>query len=109
MWRSIWCRRAKMGLECLGDSYRVSDWRSEPMEYVIAIALISHVYAVGYMARKFELRSACCHCFFWNESAQKCWHDWPGIGQRRWPLDAKDPETGVIPHEVAFCKEFELK
>ena len=26
------------------------------MEYVIAIALISHVYAVGYMARKFELR-----------------------------------------------------
>ena len=60
-------------------------------------------------ARKYELRSACCHCFFWNEKDQKCWHDWPDEGQRRWPLDAKDPETGVIPHEVAFCKEFELK
>jgi hypothetical protein len=26
------------------------------MEYVMAIALISHVYAIGYMTRKFELR-----------------------------------------------------
>ena len=58
-------------------------------------------------ARRFELRSACCHCFFWR--GDRCAHDWPDEGQRRWPLDAKDPETGELPTEVAFCKEFELR
>jgi hypothetical protein len=60
-------------------------------------------------ARRFELRSACRHCFFWNEKDQNCWHGWPDEGQRRWPLDTKDPDTGEIPSEVAFCKEFELR
>ena len=60
-------------------------------------------------ARRFELRSACCHCFFWYARRDACRHDWPDEGQRRWPLDAKDPETGETPSEVAFCKEFELR
>ena len=58
-------------------------------------------------ARRFELRSACCHCFYWNGT--RCRHDWPDEGQRRWPLDAKDPQTGERPTEAAFCKEFELR
>ena len=53
-------------------------------------------------ARQFELRSACCHCFYWR--GDRCAHDWPDEGQRRWPLDA-EPR----PAFVAFCKEFELK
>ena len=64
-------------------------------------------------ARRFELRSACCHCFFWRPAAGaadgRCAHDWPDEGQRRWPLDAPDPVTGERPTEVAFCKEFELR
>lgn len=60
-------------------------------------------------ARRFNLRSACGDCFFWNAATEACKHDWPDEGQRRWPLDAKDPETGETPSEVAFCKEFELK
>jgi hypothetical protein len=60
-------------------------------------------------ARKFELRSACRDCFFWDAARARCKHDWPDEGQRRWPLDAKDPETGELPREVAFCKEFELR
>ena len=60
-------------------------------------------------ARRYELRSACCHCFFWDARGERCRHDWPDEGQRRWPLDAKDPETGERPREVAFCKEFELR
>ena len=60
-------------------------------------------------AKKFELRSACVHCFFWDERKNACAHDWPDDGQRRWPIDAKDPETGESPTDVAFCKEFELK
>ena len=56
-------------------------------------------------ARRFELRSACRHCFFWRGDA--CAHDWPDEGQRRWPLDAPDPD-GTRPTEAAFCKEFEL-
>ncbi|HVK88999.1 MAG TPA: hypothetical protein VM513_32990 [Kofleriaceae bacterium] len=59
-------------------------------------------------ARRFELRSACRHCFFWSERRGACWHEWPDEGQRRWPLDAQDPVTGERPTEVAFCKEFEL-
>ena len=57
-------------------------------------------------ARRFELRSACCHCFYWRET--RCAHDWPDEGQRRWPLDAPNAD-GSTPTEVAFCKEFELR
>ena len=39
----------------------------------------------------------------------ECWHDWPDEGQRRWPLDAKDPRPAHVRREVAFCKEFELR
>lgn len=59
-------------------------------------------------ARRFGLRSACCHCFFWRGDARGCAHGWPDEGQRRWPLDAPDPATGERPAEAAFCKEFEL-
>ena len=57
-------------------------------------------------SRRFELRSACRDCFFWR--ADTCAHDWPDEGQRRWPLDAPNPD-GSRPTEVAFCKEFELR
>jgi hypothetical protein len=59
-------------------------------------------------ARRFELRSACRDCFFWSEARGECWHGWPDEGQRRWPLDAPNPD-GSRPTEVAFCKEFELR
>jgi hypothetical protein len=72
-------------------------------------------------ARRFELRSACRDCFFWRGDPDgsaggagvlpggihRCAHDWPDEGQRRWPLDAPNPD-GTRPTEVAFCKEFEL-
>lgn len=57
-------------------------------------------------ARRFELRSACCHCFYWR--GERCAHDWPDEGQRRWPLDAPDAD-GERPAFAAFCKEFELR
>ena len=60
-------------------------------------------------ARTFELRSACHDCFYWRASTSECWHGWPDEGQRRWPLDAADPETGDKPTHAAFCKEFELR
>ncbi|MBP9087620.1 MAG: hypothetical protein KBG15_15970 [Kofleriaceae bacterium] len=60
-------------------------------------------------AKRFELRSACCHCLFWHEGTQTCWHGWPDEGQRRWPLDTPDPQTGTVATAVAFCKEFELR
>lgn len=59
-------------------------------------------------ARRYNLRSACCHCFYWDAARDACKHDWPDEGQRRWPLDAKD-SNGEPPSEVAFCKEFELR
>lgn len=59
-------------------------------------------------AKRFGLRSSCRHCFYWIEKHDKCAHDWPDEGQRRWPLDAPDPVTGERPTEAAFCKEFEL-
>jgi hypothetical protein len=59
-------------------------------------------------ARQFELRSACRDCFFFRPARDACAHDWPDEGQRRWPLDAPGPD-GAPPHEVAFCKEFELR
>jgi hypothetical protein len=59
-------------------------------------------------ARTFELRSACRDCFYWRPALAACAHDWPDAGQRRWPLDAPNPD-GSLPTEVAFCKEFELR
>lgn len=59
-------------------------------------------------ARRFELRSACGDCFYWRAERGACAHDWPDEGQRRWPLDAPNPD-GSRPTEVAFCKEFELR
>jgi hypothetical protein len=60
-------------------------------------------------ARRFELRSACQHCFHWDASRGECRHGWPDEGQRRWPLDVVDSITGQPPREAAFCKEFELR
>lgn len=59
-------------------------------------------------ARRYELRSACCDCFFWREKVSACAHDWPDEGQRRSPIDALN-EDGTRPTEAAFCKEFELR
>jgi hypothetical protein len=59
-------------------------------------------------ARRFQLRSACCDCFYWRAGRAACAHDWPDEGQRRWPLDAPSSD-GTAPTEVAFCKEFELR
>ena len=59
-------------------------------------------------ARRFQLRSACRDCFYWRPDHSACAHDWPDEGQRRWPLDAPNPD-GSLPTEVAFCKEFELR
>lgn len=60
-------------------------------------------------AKKFNLRSACGDCFYWDAKRERCKHDWPDEGQRRWPLDAIDPLTGETPKSVAFCKEFEIR
>lgn len=57
-------------------------------------------------ARRFALRSACRDCFYWR--ATQCAHDWPDVGQRRFPIDAPNPD-GSLPTEAAFCKEFELR
>ena len=59
-------------------------------------------------ARRYNLRSACVHCFFWDAKRETCKHDWPDDGQRRFPIDAKD-SNGETPKDVAFCKEFELR
>ena len=59
-------------------------------------------------ARRFALRSACPDCVHWDGGREACGNLWPDEGQRRWPIDARDPVTGERPREVAFCKEFEL-
>ena len=59
-------------------------------------------------ATRFELRSACRDCVFWRPTLDACAHEWPDEGQRRWPLDAPNPD-GSVPTEAAFCKEFELR
>lgn len=66
-------------------------------------------------AAQYNLRSACQHCFFFRtmpadgpQAAKQCVHGWPDEGQHRFPLDAPDPQTGEVPTDVAFCKEFEL-
>lgn len=58
-------------------------------------------------AQRFGLRSSCRHCLFYVAARERCAHEWPNDDQRRWPLDAPD-EQGVQPHDVSFCKEFEL-
>jgi hypothetical protein len=60
-------------------------------------------------AAAFGLRSACRDCLYWRAARDECLHGWPDEGQRRWPLDAPDPETGQLPTHVSFCKEFELR
>lgn len=60
-------------------------------------------------AAAFGLRAACRDCLFWRAARGECLHGWPDEGQRRWPIDRPDPETGEVPAEAAFCKEFELK
>lgn len=59
-------------------------------------------------ARRFELRSACRDCFYWDPRRNECWHGWPDEGQRRWPLRV-DSSDAVEVVEAAFCKEFELR
>lgn len=59
-------------------------------------------------AERFSLRSSCRDCFFFVAAEERCAHDWPDEGQRRWPLDAPEPD-GSRPAFVAFCKEFELR
>lgn len=58
-------------------------------------------------AERFQLRSACCHCRHLRAGSGACGLGWPNLEQRRWPLDAPEPD-GSRPAEVHFCKEFEL-
>jgi hypothetical protein len=60
-------------------------------------------------AARYALRSSCRDCFFFVRGADgdRCAHEWPNRGQRRWPLDAPD-EDGTPATEAEFCKEFEL-
>ena len=60
-------------------------------------------------ARRYELRSACRDCLYWDVRAAQCRHGWPDEGQGRWPLDAVDERTGQAPADATFCKEFELR
>jgi hypothetical protein len=55
--------------------------------------------------RRFELRSACVHCFHFV--GERCSLEWPFEDQRHWPIDAPLPD-GSPPTEIALCKEFEL-
>jgi hypothetical protein len=59
-------------------------------------------------AERFALRSACRDCFFYVAGEERCAHEWPDEGQRRWPLDAPEPD-GSRPANVAMCREFELR
>lgn len=58
--------------------------------------------------RRFQLRSACPDCFYYVEAEGRCAHEWPNEDQRRWPLDAPEPD-GSRPKSAEFCKEFELR
>jgi hypothetical protein len=59
-------------------------------------------------AERFALRSACCDCFYYVAGEDRCAHEWPDEGQRRWPLDAPAAD-GSRSETVAFCREFELR
>jgi hypothetical protein len=78
------------------------DRKERPLRFPITPALLVE-------AERYQLRSACKDCLFWIARTSECLHGWPDEGQRRWPLDAPDAETGEAPTEAAFCKEFELK
>ena len=58
-------------------------------------------------AARYQLRSACCHCLHQRRATGECQLGWPNEEQRRWPLDAPEPD-GSRPRDVGFCKEFEL-
>jgi hypothetical protein len=58
-------------------------------------------------AERFALRSSCVHCYF-ELADGRCGLGWPNDDQRRWPLDAPNPD-GSAATEIAFCKEFELR
>lgn len=58
-------------------------------------------------AEQFALRSSCQHCFYYVKAEERCAHEWPDLGQSRWPLDSPD-ENGERPADAEFCKEFEL-
>jgi hypothetical protein len=58
-------------------------------------------------ARRFALRSACCHCRYFAPDRDACGNEWPNQDQKRWPLDAPDA-SGERPHTADFCREFEL-
>lgn len=49
---------------------------------------------------RYQLRSACVHCFYFVAEEQRCAHEWPSEEQAHWPLDDVA--------EVSLCKEFEL-
>lgn len=59
-------------------------------------------------AARFDLRSACRDCLFYLPADSRCAHEWPDLGQGRWPLDAPDAD-GNRPESAEFCKEFELR
>ncbi len=61
-------------------------------------------------AEHFQLRSACCHCFYFVAHTGLCAHEWPDRGQGRWPLGSGEPDPGEETVDyVEFCKEFELR
>lgn len=55
---------------------------------------------------RFQLRSACCHCFFYVPEESRCAHEWPSEEQATWPLTGE--EGGEPAAEISLCKEFEL-
>ncbi|MCP4448308.1 MAG: hypothetical protein GY811_23655 [Myxococcales bacterium] len=51
--------------------------------------------------QRYQLRSACVHCFFYVQNEARCAHEWPSREQSEWPLlDAT---------KMSLCKEFELR
>ena len=56
---------------------------------------------------RFGLRSACVHCFFYQQEAQSCAHEWPSREQSQWPLAGEDGSEPA--QEMSLCKEFELR
>ena len=55
---------------------------------------------------RFQLRSACVHCFFYVAQESRCAHEWPSSEQALWPLAGEDGTEGAT--EISLCKEFEL-
>ena len=59
-------------------------------------------------AATYRLRSSCVDCAHYVVSNESCAHGWPNEDQRRWPIDAPNPD-GSPPTEAHICKEFELR